>query len=42
VATVSVAAMVKVDPPAVVGVPISAPVALFSDNPAGRVPLVTA
>jgi len=38
----SVAVMVNVDEPAVVGVPLSAPVVAFRANPAGRLPEVTA
>jgi hypothetical protein len=37
----SVAVMVKVDAPAVVGVPVMAPVLVFRLKPAGREPLAT-
>ena len=37
----SVAVIVKLDVAAVVGVPVIAPVAAFSDNPAGRLPAET-
>jgi len=35
------ACIVKLEVPAVVGVPVMAPVPLFSDRPAGRAPLLT-
>src|SRR3990172_7910786 len=38
----SVTCTVKLDTPAVVGMPLISPVALFSVSPAGRVPTVTA
>jgi hypothetical protein len=37
----SVAVIVKLDVAAVVGVPVIAPVAAFSDSPAGKLPALT-
>jgi len=41
-ATPLLALTVNVDAPAVVGVPVNAPVAEFSVNPGGKIPLATA
>jgi hypothetical protein len=38
----SVAVIVKLDAPAVVGVPLMTPLPVFSDNPPGSAPAVTA
>ncbi len=41
-ATVSVAVIVMLNVPALVGVPVIAPVDAFSESPVGRLPAVTA